>query len=164
MTWRSHAHLLYANWLNYYVYQATPFDLEELPATDTPFSGWASKKSLDAVPPAFLGFIQGLVGGRDELLGRGRVLRARRRAYADRDGRVWGGASEGAVLEAKRFGGLAHGLAELERAVDAAVREEYREFVAREAGADLALAYQRERRRLRPPRSRRRRPGPRTRR
>jgi homoserine O-succinyltransferase len=32
MTWRSHAHLLYANWLNYYVYQATPFDLESLPA------------------------------------------------------------------------------------------------------------------------------------
>jgi homoserine O-succinyltransferase/O-acetyltransferase len=31
MTWRSHAHLLYANWLNYYVYQATPFDLERLP-------------------------------------------------------------------------------------------------------------------------------------
>ncbi len=37
MTWRSHAHLLYANWLNYYLYQATPFDLERLPATDTPF-------------------------------------------------------------------------------------------------------------------------------
>ncbi len=28
--WRSHAHLLFANWLNYYVYQATPFDLESL--------------------------------------------------------------------------------------------------------------------------------------
>jgi homoserine O-succinyltransferase len=39
MTWRSHAHLLYANWLNYYVYQATPYDLERLPSTDTPFSG-----------------------------------------------------------------------------------------------------------------------------
>ncbi|HVO37829.1 MAG TPA: homoserine O-succinyltransferase, partial [Spirochaetia bacterium] len=37
MTWRSHAHLLYANWLNYYVYQATPFDLARLPSTDTPF-------------------------------------------------------------------------------------------------------------------------------
>ncbi len=24
--WRSHAHLLFANWMNYYVYQATPFD------------------------------------------------------------------------------------------------------------------------------------------
>jgi homoserine O-succinyltransferase/O-acetyltransferase len=30
MTWRSHAHLLYANWLNYYVYQSTPFDLGKL--------------------------------------------------------------------------------------------------------------------------------------
>ena len=28
--WRSHAHLLYHNWLNYYVYQTTPYDLEEL--------------------------------------------------------------------------------------------------------------------------------------
>ena len=25
--WRSHAHLLYSNWLNYYVYQTTPYDL-----------------------------------------------------------------------------------------------------------------------------------------
>jgi homoserine O-succinyltransferase len=39
MSWRSHAHLLYANWLNYYVYQATPFDLARLPETDTPFRG-----------------------------------------------------------------------------------------------------------------------------
>lgn len=30
MTWRSHAHLLYANWLNYAVYQTTPFDLSSL--------------------------------------------------------------------------------------------------------------------------------------
>jgi homoserine O-succinyltransferase len=28
--WRAHANLLYANWLNYYVYQETPFDLNEL--------------------------------------------------------------------------------------------------------------------------------------
>lgn len=28
--WRAHSNLLYANWLNYYVYQETPFDLEEL--------------------------------------------------------------------------------------------------------------------------------------
>jgi homoserine O-succinyltransferase/O-acetyltransferase len=34
MTWRSHAHLLYANWLNYYVYQTTPYDLERLPGAD----------------------------------------------------------------------------------------------------------------------------------
>lgn len=30
MTWRSHAHLLYANWLNYCVYQGTPYDLATL--------------------------------------------------------------------------------------------------------------------------------------
>ncbi len=28
--WRSHAHLLYHNWLNYYVYQTTPYDLANL--------------------------------------------------------------------------------------------------------------------------------------
>ena len=28
--WRGHAHLLYQNWLNYYVYQETPYNLEEL--------------------------------------------------------------------------------------------------------------------------------------
>ncbi|MEG0910664.1 MAG: homoserine O-succinyltransferase [Ruthenibacterium sp.] len=28
--WRSHANLLFSNWLNYYVYQATPFNLENL--------------------------------------------------------------------------------------------------------------------------------------
>lgn len=28
--WRSHAHLLFSNWLNYYVYQATPFDIEDI--------------------------------------------------------------------------------------------------------------------------------------
>ncbi|MBQ9413257.1 MAG: homoserine O-succinyltransferase [Oscillospiraceae bacterium] len=27
VTWRSHANLLYQNWLNYYVYQTTPYDL-----------------------------------------------------------------------------------------------------------------------------------------
>jgi len=30
MTWRAHAHLLYANWLNYCVYQGTPYDLAAL--------------------------------------------------------------------------------------------------------------------------------------
>ena len=29
--WRSHANLLYINWLNYFVYQATPFNIEEIP-------------------------------------------------------------------------------------------------------------------------------------
>lgn len=28
--WRSHAHLLFSNWLNYFVYQQTPYDLEKL--------------------------------------------------------------------------------------------------------------------------------------
>ena len=30
VTWRGHAHLLYANWLNYLVYQTTPYDLNTL--------------------------------------------------------------------------------------------------------------------------------------
>ncbi len=29
--WRGHAHLLFSNWLNYYVYQATPYDLAAIP-------------------------------------------------------------------------------------------------------------------------------------
>jgi homoserine O-succinyltransferase len=29
--WRGHANLLYANWLNYYVYQVTPYDTNEIP-------------------------------------------------------------------------------------------------------------------------------------
>jgi homoserine O-succinyltransferase len=28
--WRAHAHLLFKNWLNYYVYQSTPFDRKEI--------------------------------------------------------------------------------------------------------------------------------------
>lgn len=32
VTWRSHANLLYSNWLNYFVYQTTPYDLSELGA------------------------------------------------------------------------------------------------------------------------------------
>lgn len=30
VTWRGHANLLYSNWLNYFVYQTTPYNLEEL--------------------------------------------------------------------------------------------------------------------------------------
>ena len=30
VNWRGHANLLYANWLNYFVYQTTPFDLREI--------------------------------------------------------------------------------------------------------------------------------------
>ena len=30
VTWRSHANLLYQNWLNYFVYQTTPYDLSDI--------------------------------------------------------------------------------------------------------------------------------------
>ncbi|MGM9681453.1 MAG: homoserine O-succinyltransferase [Eubacteriales bacterium] len=30
VTWRSHANLLYSNWLNYFVYQTTPYDLKQI--------------------------------------------------------------------------------------------------------------------------------------
>lgn len=30
VNWRGHSNLLFSNWLNYYVYQETPFDLNEL--------------------------------------------------------------------------------------------------------------------------------------
>jgi len=30
LSWRSHANLLFMNWLNYYVYQETPFDLKDI--------------------------------------------------------------------------------------------------------------------------------------
>jgi len=30
VTWRSHANLLYCNWLNYYVYQETPYDISKI--------------------------------------------------------------------------------------------------------------------------------------
>ncbi len=30
MTWRSHANLLYSNWLNYFVYQTTPYDIDRI--------------------------------------------------------------------------------------------------------------------------------------
>ncbi|MBE6606773.1 MAG: homoserine O-succinyltransferase [Ruminococcaceae bacterium] len=29
-TWRAHANLLYSNWLNYYVYQTTPYDITQI--------------------------------------------------------------------------------------------------------------------------------------
>jgi homoserine O-succinyltransferase len=32
--WRSVAHLLFANWLNYYVYQGTPYELDSLDNTE----------------------------------------------------------------------------------------------------------------------------------
>ncbi|MGL4798468.1 MAG: homoserine O-acetyltransferase MetA [Cellulosilyticaceae bacterium] len=30
VSWRSHAYIMFSNWLNYYVYQKTPFDLREI--------------------------------------------------------------------------------------------------------------------------------------
>lgn len=30
LTWRAHSNLLFANWLNYYVYQETPYDLDQI--------------------------------------------------------------------------------------------------------------------------------------
>jgi len=33
--WRAHANLLYANWLNYFVYQVTPYDSAEIPSGAT---------------------------------------------------------------------------------------------------------------------------------
>ena len=30
MKWRAHANLLYSNWLNYFVYQTTPYNIEDI--------------------------------------------------------------------------------------------------------------------------------------
>ncbi|MDE7229530.1 MAG: homoserine O-succinyltransferase, partial [Oscillospiraceae bacterium] len=30
LSWRAHSTLLYTNWLNYFVYQTTPFDIQDL--------------------------------------------------------------------------------------------------------------------------------------
>jgi homoserine O-succinyltransferase len=38
VTWRSHAHLLFSNWLNYCVYQITPFNIKQIPEGSTPYS------------------------------------------------------------------------------------------------------------------------------
>ncbi len=35
VSWRGHAHLLYSNWLNYYVYQTTPYDIRQIPRGST---------------------------------------------------------------------------------------------------------------------------------
>ncbi|MFA5467590.1 MAG: homoserine O-succinyltransferase [Sphaerochaetaceae bacterium] len=40
VSWFSHAQLLYTNWLNYYVYQTTPFDLQLLPKGAKTVPGW----------------------------------------------------------------------------------------------------------------------------
>ncbi len=30
VTWRAHANLLFSNWINYYVYQETPYNINEI--------------------------------------------------------------------------------------------------------------------------------------
>ena len=30
VTWRAHANLLFSNWMNYHVYQTTPYDIEQI--------------------------------------------------------------------------------------------------------------------------------------
>ncbi len=35
VSWRSHANLLFANWLNYYVYQVTPYKIKQIPGSPT---------------------------------------------------------------------------------------------------------------------------------
>ena len=30
VTWRAHANLFYSNWINYYVYQTTPYDISKI--------------------------------------------------------------------------------------------------------------------------------------
>lgn len=30
VTWRAHGNLLFQNWLNYYVYQETPYDINDI--------------------------------------------------------------------------------------------------------------------------------------
>lgn len=34
VTWRAHAHLLFSNWLNYFVYQSTPYDIKKVEEND----------------------------------------------------------------------------------------------------------------------------------
>ncbi|MDR2160782.1 MAG: homoserine O-succinyltransferase [Desulfovibrio sp.] len=36
VTWRAHANLFFSNWLNFFVYQETPFELEAIGATEPP--------------------------------------------------------------------------------------------------------------------------------
>lgn len=38
-TWRAHAQLLYTNWLNYYVYQTTPYDLDRVGSEEDEVGG-----------------------------------------------------------------------------------------------------------------------------
>ena len=51
--WRSHGHLLYTNWLNYYVYQETPFDLENMKELVRP--QYSFRKTLKSMGSSFCG-------------------------------------------------------------------------------------------------------------
>jgi homoserine O-succinyltransferase len=46
VSWYSHAQLLYTNWLNYYVYQTTPYDLSLLPQVDEELRSPAAPKRI----------------------------------------------------------------------------------------------------------------------
>ena len=54
-TWRAHAQLLYTNWLNYYVYQTTPYDLAKIGAEGPAREGEASQAQGEAQASARLG-------------------------------------------------------------------------------------------------------------
>lgn len=43
VTWRSHANLLFSNWLNYFVYQTTPYDITAISADGTAASAEGAK-------------------------------------------------------------------------------------------------------------------------
>jgi homoserine O-succinyltransferase len=30
VTWRAHANLFYSNWINYYIYQETPYNINDI--------------------------------------------------------------------------------------------------------------------------------------
>jgi len=34
VSWRSHANLLFSNWLNYFVYQTTPYDIKDIKSSE----------------------------------------------------------------------------------------------------------------------------------
>ncbi|MCD7883526.1 MAG: homoserine O-succinyltransferase [Lachnospiraceae bacterium] len=53
LMWRSHANNLYTNWLNYYVYQATPYDLMGTPDFDYVYSQlnqWSPQQNMQNLP------------------------------------------------------------------------------------------------------------------
>ncbi len=47
VSWFSHAQLLYTNWLNYYVYQTTPYDLDLLPKGGPERPRWIGEGDLE---------------------------------------------------------------------------------------------------------------------